>query len=145
MSQENSFEVERRAGEDCEVTFTYLQWNPLFLKEKPFELLVDLPPEHASERRTNLTFAPGSSKEKVRSARGKEADFHVDIHGFALRKHETAFRDWTNREQVGQFYIPEMEQFIRQEIDDVDKVYTYDWRVREHQNADVPVILIPNK
>lgn len=114
---------------DVDATFKFLQWLPLYEKEKPFELLVDLPPRCADARRTNIVFKTANSKQRIQSVRGRESEFHLDVHGFALRNHKTPFVNWLSRVEVERLYVPEMERLVQREVEGADRVFTYDWRV----------------
>jgi hypothetical protein len=117
-------------------TFTYLVPLPLYEREKPFELLIDLPDSISSpdRRRTNIVFGPASQKQRVWSVRGRQAEFSLDVHGFAFRRHRTRFRGgegWGCRDEVEKIYVKEMERWLGEEIGlgPGGRVVTYDWRV----------------
>lgn len=112
-----------------EARFKYLQWQSLYEIEKPFEILIDIPSTASDQRRSNLVFGLSSRKQKIQSVRNRETYFRLDTHGFAFRKHETKFTDWTDRDAVEKTYIPEMELLLKREVKGADRVFTYDWRV----------------
>lgn len=108
--------------------FEYIQWRDIYKTEKPYEIFIDLPPELKDTQRSNLIFKPQGTQ-KVEDARGRETEFNLDTHGFAWRKHETKVKDFKSREEVVNNYFPEMVALIRSEVEDVDRVYIFDWRV----------------
>ena len=40
-------------------TFEYIQWQPLYLEEKPYEIFIQIPEDLPKVRRTNLVFGTG--------------------------------------------------------------------------------------
>jgi hypothetical protein len=110
-------------------SFLYFQWQDVFQKEKPFELFIDLPPDLPDPRRTNLVFE-GAPEEFVEDTRGSEEKYSLDTHGFTFRKHKTTFDNWSDREAVEREHFPEIEQLLKDQVDGVDRVFFFDWRVR---------------
>jgi len=117
-------------NQDQEATFHYLKWRDLYKDEKPYEIFMDLPPDLADAPRTNLIFEP-SPKQTVHDARGQEDDFNLDTHGFTWIKHQFDGMEHLKKEEyIEEYYLPEMERFIKQEVDGADQVYIFDWRLR---------------
>lgn len=114
-------------------TFNYFKWQPLFEEEKPFEILMNLPDDAVDQRQVNFSFEPSKSLHPVRSARSREREFQLNVHGFAFRKHTTDFTDWRDREAVEREYIPAMERFLKDNIEDAERVITYNWRLRNSE------------
>ena len=115
-------------GQDLEADFEYIQWRDIYQHEKPFEIFIDLPPELKNARRTNLIFQP-VAKQIIQDARGREADFSLDTYGFTWKRHRSNLENFTNPDRIVDTYLPEMEEFIRSQIDGADRVFIFDWRV----------------
>lgn len=121
---------------DEEAKLQYLDWQQLYEIEKPFQLFsavaqADLP----DQRTTNLVFREGDL-ECIHDVRGTESQFTLDKQGFTFRRHHTLVEDFSRREDVEDFYLPEIEDLLRREVNGVDQVYFFDWRVRccpDHQ------------
>lgn len=110
-------------------SFRYFNWQDIYLTEKPYEILFDIPQDAQDPRRCNFSFSDSSIKESVKSVRGRESDFDLDIHGFAFRTHQTQFTAWDDRDAIRKQYVPEMEAFIKTQFPEATKVVAYDWRV----------------
>jgi hypothetical protein len=67
--------------------------------------------------------------ETIHDIRGREADFKADTHGFQVCRQETVVQDWTDQDSIETQYFSEMEQLLKKELQDVDEVCFYDWRV----------------
>ena len=115
-------------GQDLEADFEYIQWRDIYQHEKPFEIFIDLPPELKDTQRTNLIFQP-VAKQMIHDARGSEADFDLDTNGFTWKKHGSNLENFTNPDRIVDTYLPEMEEFIKSQIDGADRVFIFDWRV----------------
>jgi hypothetical protein len=116
---------------DQEVSLEYLEWQPLYAEEKPFEILIDIPKEFVGDKRTNLVFKKYPN-ERISDVRGKEDSFTLDVNGFAFRTHGTAMRkeEWADEHLVESKYFKEVEDLLRKELDGVDRVHIFDWRLR---------------
>ena len=115
-------------GQDLKADFEYIQWRDIYQHEKPFEIFIDLPPELKDTQRTNLIFQP-VAKQIIHDARGREADFSLDTHGFTWEKHRSNLKDFTDPGRIVDTYLPEMEEFIKCQIHGADRVFIFDWRV----------------
>lgn len=65
--------------------FNYFKWEPKFAHVKPYVLLMDKPAGHVDFPETNFNVEAGPD-EVVADMRGREAEFSLDWHGFAVRK-----------------------------------------------------------
>lgn len=101
-----------------DATFEFLQWQPSYEEQKPYEIFASLPSfsddNKAKIPRSNLVFEPRTVP--VRDVRGREADFTLDAHGFAFLRHATATADLKDRDAVHEQYVPEMERFLRRHL-----------------------------
>lgn len=109
----------------------YLDWQDLYNRERPFQVFcAEVPAGDGDLRTSNLAFKTGP-QEVIHDVRGREESFSLDQHGFAFKKHGTWLTEKTlSQEAVENVYLPEMEQFIKNNVDDVDRVVFFDWRVR---------------
>ncbi|KAL9026671.1 MAG: hypothetical protein Q9196_004694 [Gyalolechia fulgens] len=116
-------------------TFQYLAWQKLYETEKPFKLFVDLPAHVSDQRRTNLEFR-SKDAEDIIDVRGYEASFSLDIHGFQFIKHTTSVEDFHDLTEVQEKYFKEVAEIIRDNVEDVERVVIFDWRLRTSMNED---------
>lgn len=105
----------------------FLKWQPLYEKEKPFQLFLDLPPDVADQRRTNLAFE--TRMVEVKNIRGHEKCFDLDENGFIYRTMD-GFEDLKDKTEVTGQYLPAIEQLLRKEVEHADRIFIFDWRVR---------------
>ena len=113
-------------------TLQYLKWQDLYETEKPYQLFSavtqhDLPVRGA----TNLEWTEGDV-ESIHDVRDIISQFALDKHGFAFRKAPTNFRDFESTEQIEKIYLPEVEDILKLEIEGVDQVHFFDWRIRKN-------------
>ncbi|PQE06497.1 hypothetical protein CJF32_00002342 [Rutstroemia sp. NJR-2017a WRK4] len=110
----------------------FLQWTDLYLTEKPFQLFLDIDPNAADQRKTNLVFEEKDIH--VTSLRGQEHLFSLDQNGFIVRKFSEAascFQETPPDEDLVETkYFPAVERLLRKEVDGIDRVFLLDWRVR---------------
>jgi len=109
-------------------TFTYLQWQELYNKEKPFEVFAKIPGDAKDQRWTNQVFKNGPL-ENVEDVRGNEAAYTLDKHGFAFRRNISSLVDFDDHDAVERIYFPEMEALILREVEDAKKVFIFNWEV----------------
>lgn len=113
---------------NVQATFSYFNFQPCHKIEKPYEILINLPKNSESVPRSNFAFKDAECA--VLDVRGKENDFSLDRNGFTWKKHGTKCDDLKDREVIETKYLPEMEAFIRGNIEgDIKKVHFFDWRV----------------
>ncbi|KAK4166349.1 hypothetical protein QBC43DRAFT_286800 [Cladorrhinum sp. PSN259] len=138
-------------------TFNFIKWQPLYATQKPYEILLPLPPASESEStttgartpkvpRSNLIFEPHSVP--VQDVRPLRDAFKLDIHGFEFVRHSTSVgggSEFKQRSTIEGVYLPEMEKFLadylRHDDDDDDsdegvtgkevKTVCFDYRIRE--------------
>lgn len=117
------------------MVLNYAKWLPIYETEAPYQILSHFPGDY---RKTNLEFGPAPVAETIHDIRGREAEFEADSHGFQVCCQETAVKDWTDRDALATVYTAEMEQLLRRELEDVDEVFFYDWRVCRRKLASLP-------
>ena len=64
--------------------------------------------------------------EFIRDVCGEESLCSLNDQGFAFRVYPTCLRDFSVRENTGKFYLSEMEDLLKREVESVDKVYFFD-------------------
>jgi hypothetical protein len=135
-SSESDGGLKKTKGADSYVlaSLKFLQWQPLYEVEKPFQIFINIPDHIEDKRTTNLVFE--DIQLKVKDIRANVTDFSLDQHGFMYCNHETALRVFTNRKHVEETYLPEVESLLRQEADGVDEVFFFDWRVSADSSPD---------
>lgn len=106
----------------------FLQWQDLYEIERPFQIFIDIPKDAKDQRDTNLVFEKVSCK--IEDVRDGVHNLSLDGNGFIYRRHATNVTDFTNRMTVDRNYLPEIEKFLKDELDGVDRVFFFDWRVR---------------
>lgn len=115
---------------DVIATCRFLEWQPLYETERPYELLLDIPAGKSSDlKRSNLIFQ-GIERE-IKDVKGQIEKFDLDRNGFAYFSYPslvTADR-CLDEDFVKDFYIPEVEQLLKTLIPDVERVNVFDWRV----------------
>ncbi|PSN60877.1 methyltransferase CmcJ [Corynespora cassiicola Philippines] len=105
----------------------FLKWKSLFEVEKPFQIFMDLSPHATDQRKTNLEW---EEKEiAITDFRGKEG-FQLDTQGFTMRNIE-GFTELTIGEDICQNYIPAVKKLLKRELEDVETVFVFDWRLRD--------------
>ena len=123
----------------------YLKWDKRYETEKSYEVLIPLPgledTEHAIPR-SNLFFEARDTL--IHDARGGEASFTLDPHGFQLVVHQTAVSQLQDPHEVTTNYIPEMQQFLLDLLDEGPDVRThcFDIRVLTLNSSFPPAILV---
>lgn len=67
--------------------------------------------------------------EIIHDVRGLEQEFDLDRNGFRYVKAPTLFENWRAGAEVDKTFIPEMEDLLRQELDDCDEIIVFDFDV----------------
>jgi hypothetical protein len=112
---------------DLLVSLAFLKWQSLYELEKPFQLFVNIPPDAKDQRTTNLVFE--KSTVPICDVRDIDMDWSIDKKGFIYRRHLTEFKDFENRSAVENVYLPQVEALLKKELDGVDRIFFFDWRV----------------
>jgi hypothetical protein len=114
---------------DVEVPLLYLKRLEIFKREKPFEIFMRIPANAPDQRNKNTEFEP--SLTRIYDIRGHEGHFNLDDHGFAVRRFDAKLPpiEAVKHEYLKGQYFPEVEQFIRGEIEGVDQVCFFGFRV----------------
>jgi hypothetical protein len=104
----------------------FIKWTELYKTEKPYQIFIDLP---LTAPRTNVKF---EVKDVLfRDIRGSETDLDIDKHGFIMRTTKN-FEDVDENpcaHRIEKVYLPEVEELLKREVKEVDRVKIFDWRV----------------
>ncbi|MCJ1393440.1 hypothetical protein MMC18_006315 [Xylographa bjoerkii] len=112
------------------VTLKFLKWQDLYESEKPFQIFINIPKDADDLRDTNLVFENVSLP--IRDIRNYPHQISLDGNGFIYLKHVTNVTMFSNREVVEREYLPEIEALLKSKLDDVDRVFCFDWRLRKN-------------
>ncbi|KAF7587686.1 hypothetical protein BBP40_006872 [Aspergillus hancockii] len=123
---------------DIEVKLTYLQWQSIYGHTRPYRIarFGRKKQKGDQEKLHNLIFRQENCAEIIQDIRGfKEEDikFTLEANGFAYCKYPPSSpmkpQDFWNSEQVEKVFLPECEAILRNEIEGIDQVYIFDWKV----------------
>ena len=78
---------------------------------------------------SNLEAEKGD-EEIMHDVRGVEKSFTLDGNGFCYLTRPPEFRDWYSPEAIETVYLEEVKRILREEVEGVDHVEIFDWRVR---------------
>ncbi|KAJ3579787.1 hypothetical protein NPX13_g778 [Xylaria arbuscula] len=112
----------------------FVKWDPVYEKERPFQIFADLLPDSQDKRKTNLSWEDHDVM--VQDIRGREDEFHIDTNGFMTRQFQE-FPDLLDRDIVEKEYLPAVEQLLKKELADVGTVHILDWRVRSSEEQTI--------
>jgi hypothetical protein len=110
------------------VKLKFLSWHQLYETEKPFQIFINIPTHVKDQRTTNLVYE--DVEVQIEDVRKHPKGFSLDGEGFQYLTHRTKVQDVSQRKVVEAQYLPEIERLLRQHVEDVDRVYFFDWRVR---------------
>ena len=114
---------------ELDITLKFLDWQELYSNEKPFQIFIDIPDDAVDQRGSNLVFK--DIQVPLKDVRTMPDHFSLDDNGFIYRKHKTNISDLADRETVETIYLPEVESILRKEMEGVDRVFFFDWRVSQ--------------
>ena len=115
------------ASAELQVPLNFLDWQELYASEKPFQIFIDIPEDAEDQRDTNLVFKKVNVA--VRDVRESSTNFSLDANGFIFRKYVPKTTDFSQRTVIERSYLPEIEKVLKEELEDVDRVFVFDWRV----------------
>ncbi|KAJ5442008.1 hypothetical protein N7445_005015 [Penicillium cf. griseofulvum] len=94
-------------------SFEYLQWIPLYERQKPYEVFIPVSSfgnQKNTVPRSNLVFE--TQNVPVQDVRGSQSTYSLDIHGFEFANHQTTTQDLRDASQVTEKYVPEMQKLL---------------------------------
>ncbi|KAI9723949.1 MAG: hypothetical protein M1812_000667 [Candelaria pacifica] len=110
---------------------SYLKDQPIYKTERPFMLMTNVP---QGQRVSNLRWELGQ-EETIHDVRGREPEFSLDESGFRYIDCPTRFTDWTDKKEIERVYLAEMESVLKKNVDNVDLIKIFDWRMRKKMDA----------
>lgn len=120
--------VARRDYTDERSALRYLVWDDLYHDEKPYQMFMEPKKNQPQIETTNVSFE-AAGPELIRDVCGHGHEFNLDDHGFAFVEHTTSVAEFTSSDIINNKYLPEIQALLRKEIDGVDRVVFFDWRV----------------
>ena len=117
-------------------SFRFLQWQNLYDREKPFQLLSQLSPSAEDQRTTNLVF--DDEVVEVEDVRSTAFSPTLDGHGFMFRTCPSVLPDFTDQKIVEEQYFLEVEKLIKTNVEDAKQIYIFDWRLRNTAPESAP-------
>jgi hypothetical protein len=110
-----------------EGSIKFLKWQELYERERPFQILMDIPPEVEDQRHTNLVFE--EMPVQVTDMREFKDELMLDTNGFMVSR-LPGFDHIPSPEVVEKEYIPAIKELVRKELPGADEIVVYNWRVR---------------
>lgn len=108
----------------------FLKWQALYDTERPFQIFINIPAHVKDQRTTNLVYEDVDVQ--IADVRSHSENFDLDKDGFRYLTHTTTLQDFSQRQVVEDRYLPEIEKLLRKHVEDVDRVYFFDWRVSQN-------------
>ncbi|KAI1361534.1 hypothetical protein F5Y08DRAFT_314430 [Xylaria arbuscula] len=105
----------------------FLQWTPLYERERPFQIFTELLSESKDQRKTNLVW--DERHIEVKDFRTNADQFQLDTAGFTTR-HLPGFAELMDRDAIKERYLPAVQHMLQSQLSDVGTVFIYDWRIR---------------
>ncbi|CAI6088063.1 unnamed protein product [Clonostachys chloroleuca] len=102
----------------------YIQNSDLFLRQKPYEILSEVPD---GCEKSNFRLRTGHA-ETIHDIRGYEDQFDLDNHGFQVMRHTLEMTEF-DEDTIKREYIPAIETLLKGTGTDTE-VYVFDWRLR---------------
>ncbi|OTA96831.1 hypothetical protein M434DRAFT_392516 [Hypoxylon sp. CO27-5] len=109
----------------------FLKWSPLYEKERPFQIFMDILPDAQDRRKTNLVW--DEKDVLVEDFRERADDFQIDTHGFTTRR-LPGFTELSDKDVIQTEYIPAVKKMLQESLQDVGTVFVFDWRVRSSRS-----------
>jgi hypothetical protein len=110
----------------------YMKKLPLHEYEKPFQILMPIPPDAEDQRIANVEFEP--REQTFTDIRGNTDEFSLDENGFEIRRAPTLlqYNEAADQDVIKHKYLPEVEQILKDHLPGgYDRVEFFDWRVRD--------------
>jgi hypothetical protein len=125
---------------DIETKLKYLEWQPSYTHTRPYRIA-----KFGRKRKNddqnkpyNLVFREGHNTEIIKDIRGMKEDernsgFTLDANGFVYRRYPAPLftnpKDFEAPDHIKNIFLPECEAILRNEIEGVDQVFIFDWKV----------------
>lgn len=108
----------------------FLKWQALYEFEKPFQIFINIPAHVKDQRTTNLVYE--DVQVDVNDVRTYPTSFDLNREGFTYLKHRTKLQSFTQRATIEDQYLPEIEGLIRSNVENIDRIHFFDWRLRKN-------------
>lgn len=121
---------------DIQTKLTYLHWQTSYTQTRPYRIAQFGRKKKNDEQTHNLVFHKGNSAETIKDIRGLAdiTKFTLETNGFVYATHPppslTQPKDFLDPEQVRNVFLPECEAILRKEIEGIDRIFIFDWKVR---------------
>ncbi|CAG8899823.1 unnamed protein product [Penicillium egyptiacum] len=130
---------------DIETKLKYLQWQTNYTHIRPYRIAQFGRKRKNNEQKTphNLVFQEGAVAETIRDIRGIEAEgtwsFTLETNGFVYRRYPSPLftnpKDFGDPYHIQNIFLPECEAILRNEIEGVERVFIFDWKIRKRKSA----------
>ncbi|KAI8960372.1 hypothetical protein F5Y11DRAFT_349625 [Daldinia sp. FL1419] len=120
---------------DTKVELRFIKPLSKYKTEKPYWLFVGRPSEFSEIDLTNveLETVPGIPLHDIRN---DGESYTLDDHGFQFVKHDQTFVEFDDEKLIESEYLPQVEKVIRDNVPDAQKVFVFDWRIRQQMSTD---------
>lgn len=130
------------APTDIQTKLKYLQWQASYTHTRPCRIAqFGRKRKNDQKQKThNLVFAEGDDIEIIRDIRGAEGKgdpiFTLDANGFVYRKYPpplfTDPKEFAAPDHIQNIFLPQCEAMLKNEIEGVDRVLIFDWKVSDN-------------
>ena len=130
---------------DIETKLRYLQWQDNYTHTRPYRIAQFGRKKKNNEQQKahNLVFREGDVAETIKDIRGTteaegDLSFTLETNGFVYRRYPpplfTNPKDFGHPDHIQNVFLPECEAIVRNEIEGVDRVLIFDWKVSDRIN-----------
>jgi hypothetical protein len=131
---------------DIETKLKYLEWQPSYNHTRPYRIAqFGRKRKNQDENKPhNLVFREGDAAETIRDIRGinegeKHHGFTLETNGFVYRRYPPLLfanpKDFETPEHIQNVFLPNCEAILKNEIEEVDQVFIFDWKVGVSEGA----------
>lgn len=121
---------------DIETKLKYLQWQDDYTHTRPYRVAQFGSNKKSSEspKKHNLVFKDGDCAEIIRDIRAREKSmFTLETTGFVYSRCPpplfTSAKDFCHPDHIKDLFLPQCEEILRKEIEEVEQVFVFDWKV----------------
>ncbi|CAG8081407.1 unnamed protein product [Penicillium nalgiovense] len=125
---------------DIETKLKYLQWQSSYSHTRPYRVAQfgRKRKNNEQEKPHNLVFQDGDVAETIRDIRGSTAagdnqSFTLETNGFVYGRYPSLLftnpKDFGEPDHIQNVFLPECEAILRNEIEGVERVFIFDWKV----------------
>lgn len=110
--------------------FLYMKKTQIHEEEPAFQIFHEISKEAPDQRRSNVEWELGGA-ETVIDMRGDEQCFSLTKQGFKVVKSPTDVRDFANTQIIKSCYLPEIQNLMKREVEDAERIVFFDWAVSD--------------